>query len=91
MHNGSTVIPNTKIIASFTCGVLVLGSCGLLDIFPFDGDVLVPIPPLLRVHHSQHMHQLVEDPSLPVAPGAVSQLVATLESYFIETLHPNSG
>jgi len=91
MHDGGTIIADSEIVASFTSGVLVLGTCGLLDIVPVDGDVLVPVPPLLRVHHSQHMHQLVEDPSLPVAPGAVSQLVGTLESYFCKALNSNSG
>lgn len=72
MHDGGAVIAYSKIIASFTGGVLVLGSSGSLDIAPVDGNVLVPILPLLSVHHSEHMHQLVEDPSLPVASGAVS-------------------
>jgi len=72
MHDGGAVIAYSKIIASFTGRVLVLGSSGSLDIAPVDGNVLVPVLPLLSVHHSEHMHQLVEDSSLPVASGTVS-------------------
>jgi hypothetical protein len=37
------------------------------------------------------MHQFVKNPALPVASGAVGQLVGALEGHFPETLHADTS
>ena len=52
-------------VASFADSVLF--EIITLNIVPVNSDKLVPVPALMIVHHSEDIHQFVEDPSFPVA------------------------
>jgi len=90
VHDGGAVISHPVVVASFAGGVLVPCAGSSRHIVPVDADVLVPVLPLLGVHNSQDMHQFVKNSALPVASGAVGQLVGALEGHFPETLHSHS-
>ena len=61
MHDGAHVVPPHHVDPAQLLLLEVLVTVLMVDVLPFDGDVLVSVWPTLFMPESHSMHQLVQD------------------------------